>query len=954
MTNQLSGPESREEFISIGEFLAFIQRWRTTILGTAMIVVTIGVAITLMRAPVYRASATLRLEQDDKGDGVLSDLAALTSVPAAESEIALLQSRSLAEEVVAPALLWDPPAELFRSTASDASQALSVRNLDLATVVEAEDLTPWASLRHQFGQSSRSAHRLHAFFDTDDERPVEELRVTFIDADHVRVARPGFMGWGERNAQVLDYSPGEPIEYEDLSMRLRALGDYTGQSYRVWRESQRDAVEILMARTRVRETARNSGVLDLTIEDSDPNRAAESANTLAQNYILRSVHLGSLRAERTLGFVEEELERVLQQLDIAEKEVVAQSAKHLRVINVSATSQVMIDALAGYEAEKAQLSLTRRSLSEARDKIADGDLRGLSLLSPGLSDPMTLSHLRAIGELRASAAGIDRSDAGPYKLLLQGDLAGLRLERDRLSLKAQLLAQSIREFAAGDSGSITQLAGEDASGDPVALNYLSEIASLDAELARLDEVVTDKHTDHTSRSAARSTLVTRLLAHARLQLAGLEGHLEEQDALIESHQQALSTWASDERGRIDAAAERLIALVRDNLSSQLAGLDTREAALDGAIADIERQLGDLPEDERRLADPMRRREAFDRITKMLLESQQQAQLARAATMPSAVLIDPAVPPVQRTSPRILTNVGLALLLGLMFGLCVAWLRNALLDSLHTQASVEETTGLAVLGCIPNFRRGLLRARCTGANFVPMRDDNHGVVAESYRSIREALRFSLEAGQRMRTFAATSCVPSEGKTITNIDMAVAFAGGGRRVLLVDADMRKPSLSEYFEGCNGTGFAEALESRVPWRESIVKDSGAGIDILPAGRPGSSPNDLLRDDYARELLEEFRDAYEHVVFDLPPAMIVSDVETFAGELDAVVLVYRSGGVSRALLSRTVQRLRQSGVELAGVVMNFVSQSYAEGYGQYSYGYGYGPGHRRERAEDFGRKTG
>ena len=950
MTHNFGNQDSREEFLSIGEFFAFVERWRTTIIGTTLLVVTLATAYTLTRTPVYRASATLRLEQEGSGEGALADLAALTSAPAAESEIALLGSRSLAEEVVAPSPTWTTGDEIFRATPSDRLDMLEARYLDLATVVQPDDLSPLASLQRRLGGEASAAHRLFVSFGTVADQPVEELHVTFVDEHRVRLSRPGFMGWSEGDEREFDYIPDQPIEYGGSSIRLHGVGAFAGQSYRVWRASQRDAVEGLMARTRVRETARNSGVLYLTVDDGDPNRAAESANALAQNYFMRSMRLGSLRAERTLGFVEAELERVLEQLDEAEKEVVEQSAKHTRAINISATSQVMIDALADYEAEKAQLGLSQTSLNEARRQIDDGDLRGLALLGPSLPDPMTISHIQAIGELRAASANIDRSDAGSYKLLLQRDLVELHTVRDRLALRARLLEQSIEEYVGGNSDSFTQLAGQESSPDPIALSYLNEIASLDGQLALLDELVTEKHFDHAANSAARSALVARLVVHAKTRLAGLKGNIAEHDALIKSHTEAVLTWSSDERGRIDDAAASLVVLVRENLTSQLAGIEARRASLDEAIEDIEQELASLPEHERRLADPMRRREAFDRIAKMLLESQQQAQLARAATMPSAILIDPAVPPVNRTSPHILTNIGLAILLGLMLGMALAWLRNALLDSLHTQASVEEATGLSVIGTVPDYRHGPLKARCAGKNFVPMRDDLHGPVAECYRSIREALRFSLASGKRVQTFASTSCVANEGKTITNIDMALAFAGGGRKVLFVDADMRKPSLGEYFELCEGEGFAEALEGRVSWQGSVLPSGIEGLDLLPAGRPMGSPNDLLRTAGAKHLLEEFKGVYDHVVFDLPPAMIVSDVETFADEFDAVALVYRSGGVSRGMLIRTVQRLRQSGVDLAGVVLNFVRHSSAGGYGYYGEGYGYGADRMEEQEKRSG----
>ncbi|MFT7484952.1 MAG: tyrosine-protein kinase Etk/Wzc [Candidatus Paceibacteria bacterium] len=942
-SNQSGG---RDEFISIGEFIAFGQRWRGTILLTALVVVSLSITYTLTRTPVYKAAAILRLEQEGKGNGPLADLAALTSAPAAESEIALLRSRSLAEEVLQGSPGWDQPLESF---GGDARIELEPAFRDMTVAIQPEDLSPYASLLRTFGAGKTGTHRLYVAFPAKDGHEVDELRVRFLDEERVRISRPGWMGFGEKDALDYEYVPGSVLTYAGESIRLQATGRFAGQSYRVQRRSVRTTIEELMEHTSVRETARNSGVLELTVEGGSPDIVAEQANALAEGYFLRSMYLGGQRADRTLGFVDTELERVLEQLSLAEQEVVSLAREHARAINVSATSQAMINALAEYEGEKTQIMLSRRALTEARRQIDEGDIRGLALLGPALSDPLTVSHIQAIGELRALAAGIGRSDGSAYKLLLERDLTNLRLEREILVTDTAALKQSVEAVVSGDMGQLTRLASGSIAEDTIAIRYLEEIATLESELAHFGELVTAKHLDRVSRVAARAALVSRLTEHSETRLSAAENRLEAQAESIRAHEEAIASWASDERGRIDTAAESLIALVRDNLTSQLTGLGIRETSLQRAIADIEGELAKLPEHERQLAEPIRRREAFNGIAKILLESQQQAQLAKAGTLPSAILIDSAAPPMRRSSPKVFTNISVALLLGLILGVAMAWLRNALLDSLHTQAAIEEAIDLTVIGSVPDFRNGKLRARCSGADFLPVRDDQHGAVAESYRSIRESLRFSMESGERIRTFAATSCVANEGKTLTNLNMALAFAGGGRRVLLVDADMRSPSVAQYFNAQNAPGFAEALEGREEWGASVVPSGVEGMDLLLAGHPHGSSNDLLRTERAISLLEEFKENYDHVVFDLPPAMLVSDVETFADKFDSVALVYRSGGVSRGMLIQTVQRLRRSRVKLSGVVMNFVQSTGADHYGN-----GYGEGYGSDRMDELSRRTG
>jgi capsular exopolysaccharide synthesis family protein len=308
-----------------------------------------------------------------------------------------------------------------------------------------------------------------------------------------------------------------------------------------------------------------------------------------------------------------------------------------------------------------------------------------------------------------------------------------------------------------------------------------------------------------------------------------------------------------------------------------------------------------------------------------------------------VLIDPAVPPLARSFPKATLFLALGLLLGLLAGGALALASNSMRGALYSEAEVERVSGLSVLGAVPDYLRGKTRVR--GATrrkrFLPVRDDPHGPQSEAYRAIRASLRLALAGEGALRTLAATSCVPGEGKTVTNADLAMVFASSGRRVLLVDSDLRKPQVHNLFELERGPGFADVLEGRASWRECVRSVGYENLEVLPAGHCQGLPGELLAAAGSLPVLDELTAAYDLVVFDLPPAVVVADVASFAHKLDAVLLLYRAGGVSGRLLAAAVARLRQSDVKLMGVILNAVYV----GHGPGGYGYGYGYGRERER---------
>ena len=180
-----------DEYITVGELLDFIRRWKLTI-GATVFAVTAFVTFQLVtRAPTFQTSATLLLEDGKESGGLLSDLATLTSAPAAEKEMAILRLRSLAEEIVRDPERWSARDAIFDHTPADDFHTEETTNLGLTTRVWSEDLYPYKGLVQRFFGGAREPHRLFATFHPDSPESVPELRVSFPAADRVRIGVPG-------------------------------------------------------------------------------------------------------------------------------------------------------------------------------------------------------------------------------------------------------------------------------------------------------------------------------------------------------------------------------------------------------------------------------------------------------------------------------------------------------------------------------------------------------------------------------------------------------------------------------------------------------------------------------------------------------------------------------------------------------------------------------------------
>lgn len=310
------------------------------------------------------------------------------------------------------------------------------------------------------------------------------------------------------------------------------------------------------------------------------------------------------------------------------------------------------------------------------------------------------------------------------------------------------------------------------------------------------------------------------------------------------------------------------------------------------------------------------------------------------------IVDPAEVPSRPTSPRLTFNIGFSLLVGLMFGVMLALFCEYLDKSIKNPEEMQQATGVPFLALIPARRREEVRIRVVKGNGhesdqeAPVElisyEKVRSKLSEAFRELRTALLVSQPGGPP-RTILITSGQVGEGKTSVSLNLAIVLAQIGKRVLLVDADMRKSRLHKLLRTFNDHGLSSLLSVSGPISLQPFRTQIGGLDVLPSGPHPPNPADLLDSDRFAQLRDAFlQKGYDHILFDSPPVLAVADPAIIAGRVDGVVLVAQAGRTSRDALRHTAERLQQVKARLIGAVLNRADLA-EQGYYRYGHAYKY-----------------
>lgn len=335
-----------------------------------------------------------------------------------------------------------------------------------------------------------------------------------------------------------------------------------------------------------------------------------------------------------------------------------------------------------------------------------------------------------------------------------------------------------------------------------------------------------------------------------------------------------------------------------------------------------------------------RRNLLDEVLKAQSETEVTARLQ--GTRESNVrIVDRALTPGGPASPNLKQDLSTGLLMGLLAGLGLVLLLEYLDRTVKTADQLERLLGLPALAVIPDVtdagssyggyrsygyggapekkgsRRWLeKKAEAPGRIELVPHEGPRLAVSEAYRSLRTALL--LSSAHELKVVAVTSAVASEGKSATATNLGVVMAQLGRRVLIVDADLRKPRLHEVLQVSNRAGLVSCLTGNADFESVISRTSVPNLFVIPAGPNPPNPSELLASDRMQELVRLARSRFDFVVIDTPPILPVTDAALVGTLVDGVTLCLRAGKVTRDEARSCLDRLRLAGIKVLGVVLN------------------------------------
>ena len=330
----------------------------------------------------------------------------------------------------------------------------------------------------------------------------------------------------------------------------------------------------------------------------------------------------------------------------------------------------------------------------------------------------------------------------------------------------------------------------------------------------------------------------------------------------------------------------------------------------------------------------RQRRMFHSVVEQLKE----ARIVGYNTSITAQVVNP--PSADTVRPKVAIVLLASVVLGLGVGFGLAFLYDMLDAQIRSLPEIRRALDMTVLGLIPQITR---RDEPVAGNIAMIsHDEPRSMIAESYKSIRTNLDF-LRRSRQVQTLLVTSPHSGDGKSTSASNLAIALAHAGRKVLLVDADLRRPSQHLLYGLDRDVGLAQVLKTLLPISSVVQRTTVEHLDLMSAGPAVTNPSELLSSTQFTDFLDAVRAEYDMVIIDSSPLLAVTDPCIIGAVVDGIVLVVRATTIKRHDAERATELLHVLGTPIIGTIINGITREqagYGQGYGGYGYGYGYGNG--------------
>ncbi|WP_305610233.1 GumC family protein [Brevundimonas sp.] len=584
------------------------------------------------------------------------------------------------------------------------------------------------------------------------------------------------------------------------------------------------------------------------------------------------------------------------------------------------------------------------ALKALQDNLSVSPIRGSRLVAVGYDNPNPVVAARIANGFAENfiQSNLDRKfESSSYaRAFLEERIAQTkeRLESAERQLVAYAANQQIINVGEPSEGAQSGGATESlTSNNLVALN--SALARTRAERVAAQE---------RWRSASTSDLMTlpEVLQNPTIQ------RLTEQRALLNAdYQQKLSIYQPDYpemlrlKAQIEEADGQIRAIaenIRSSIRSQYQIAANQERSLQAQVTGLTGDVLDLRDRSIQYNILQRELDTTRTLYEALLQRYKEVGVTGGVTANNISIVDLATPPRKPSKPNMLLNMALAALLGLGLGALSALVLEALDETLATPDDVEKKLGVPVLGVIPLLDKGVTPADALG--------DIRSGFSEAYYSLRTALQFSTPDGAPS-SLVVTSARPAEGKSTTAYSVALNLARVGKRVLLIDGDLRNPSMHRVVGVENERGMSNLLSGSADLAAVVQSTNQENLFFVPCGPLPPNPAELWGGDRLQQFLAETRSKFDHVVFDGPPVLGFADAPMLAAAVNGTLFVLESRGTRRGQARGALRRLQVGRAHLLGAVLTKFSTK-STSYGGYDYAYDYHYGAEPEKK--VGKKAG
>ena len=367
-------------------------------------------------------------------------------------------------------------------------------------------------------------------------------------------------------------------------------------------------------------------------------------------------------------------------------------------------------------------------------------------------------------------------------------------------------------------------------------------------------------------------------------------------------------------------------------------IDAQITEINKKIADLNNRLTQLPETQRLYLQLYRDVKVNTELYTSLLNSYQQLKIANAGEIGNVRIIDTAVEPVKPIKPKKLIVLILSIFVGGFIGVLIALLRKMMRSGVNDSTQIENELDLPVYATVPRSpiqetRMSILKKKKSIPILAVKSSDD--IAIESLRSIRTAIHFALTSAKNNIIMIAGPS-PEVGKSFISTNLATIFAQGNKRVLLIDADMRRGYMHKYFDVEVKPGLSELLSGQADLTQVLHKTQVANLDVITRGKSPANPSEMLSSTQFKDLLEKFQTQYDHIIIDTPPVLAVTDGIIISQYTGVNLIVARYAKSHMKELELTVNRFEQAGVKVNGFILNDIQRSSGGGYG-YNYAYTY-----------------